>query len=163
MIAVLARAFYALQDTATPVAAAVVAVVVNVVVGIALVGPLGLAGLATAIAVGAWIEVVVLMVLLERRMPGLGLGAVWLLAARSLLAAAGGAATALLAIRVLETVWGAEPGTLLVLVRVVLASALGAGAILAISLALRIEEPRAIVGLAAGLLRRRASPSKGAE
>jgi peptidoglycan biosynthesis protein MviN/MurJ (putative lipid II flippase) len=137
--------------------------VVNVVVGIALVGPLGLAGLATAIAVGAWIEVVVLMVLLERRMPGLGLGAVWLLAARSLLAAAGGAATALLVVRVLETVWGVEPGALLVLVRVVLASGLGAGAILAISLALRIEEPRAIAGLAGGLLRRRASPSGAGE
>ena len=43
LIAVLARAFYARQDTATPVAAALVAVVVNIVLAVVLVGPLGAA------------------------------------------------------------------------------------------------------------------------
>ena len=76
LIAVLARAFYAHQDTATPVVAAVVAVVVNVVVAVALVGPLGVVGLALAIAAGAWVETVMLAVLLRRRIPGLGLGEV---------------------------------------------------------------------------------------
>jgi putative peptidoglycan lipid II flippase len=156
LIAVLARAFYALQDTATPVAAAIVAVVVNVVVGVALVGPLGLAGLATAIAAGAWIEVVVLMVLLERRMPGLGLGSIWSLAARSLVAAGVGAAVAFVVTRALEGLWGAEPGMLLVLSRATLATGLGGIVLVGVSLALRIEEPRAIAGLAGGLLRRRA-------
>ncbi len=42
LIAVLARAFYALQDTATPVVAALIAVGVNIVVASVLVGPLGL-------------------------------------------------------------------------------------------------------------------------
>ena len=156
LIAVLARAFYALQDTATPVAAAIVAVVVNVVVGVALVGPMGLAGLAAAIAVGAWIEVGVLMVLLERRMPGLGLGAVWRLAGKSLVASLIGAAVAFAVSRGLAALWGADPGLALVLVRASLATILGGGVLVAASLALRIEEPRAIADLVAGLLRRRA-------
>ena len=46
LIAVLARAFYALQDTATPVVAALIAVGVNILVASVLVGPLGLNGLA---------------------------------------------------------------------------------------------------------------------
>ena len=70
LIAVVARAFYALQDTATPVAAALLAVVVNIVVANALVGPYGLAGLAAAIAVAAWLETLMLVVLLPAARPG---------------------------------------------------------------------------------------------
>ena len=44
LIAVLARAFYARQDTRTPVAAAILAVVVNTTLAVVLVGPLGLPG-----------------------------------------------------------------------------------------------------------------------
>ena len=71
LIAVLARAFYALQDTTTPVAAALVAVVVNIVVANVLVGPLGLDGLAAAIAIAAWLETLALVVMLLRRVPGI--------------------------------------------------------------------------------------------
>lgn len=66
-IAVLARAFYARGDTATPAAAAVGAVVVNVALAATLVGPLGLVGLAVAIAAGAWLEALGLAVVLGRR------------------------------------------------------------------------------------------------
>ena len=69
LIAVLARAFYAGRDTRTPVAAAILAVVVNVTLGIALVGPMGLGGLALAIAFGAWAEALVLLEILRRRYP----------------------------------------------------------------------------------------------
>ena len=44
MIAVLARAFYARQDTVTPVVAAVGAVAINCTLAVVLVGPLGLPG-----------------------------------------------------------------------------------------------------------------------
>jgi putative peptidoglycan lipid II flippase len=53
VIAVLARAFYALKDTKTPVLAALGAVVANVVLANLLVGPFGLNGLAAAIAISA--------------------------------------------------------------------------------------------------------------
>ena len=69
LIAVLARAFYARQDTLTPVLAAVGSVVINVTLAIVLVGPLGLPGVALAIAIAAWIEAIALIVVLTRRVP----------------------------------------------------------------------------------------------
>ena len=71
MIVVLARAFYADKDTRTPVVAAILSVVVNVTVSVALIGRLGLAGLALGIAAGAWFEATLLAVLLWRRTPAL--------------------------------------------------------------------------------------------
>ena len=69
LIAVLARAFYARQDTVTPVAAAVAAVAINCTLAVVLVGPLGLPGIALAIAIAAWIEAFALLVILYRRLP----------------------------------------------------------------------------------------------
>ena len=155
LIAVLARAFYALQDTATPVVAGIVAVGINIVVGVTLVGPLGLVGLAIAIAVGAWLETVALVVLLQRRLPHLRLGEVWLLMARSAIAAAPGAVVAWGVTAVLTSAWGADAGIVLVVIRLGLATTAGALAILAASLALRIDEPRRIVGIMGDLMRRR--------
>ncbi|MGZ6378992.1 MAG: murein biosynthesis integral membrane protein MurJ [Candidatus Limnocylindrales bacterium] len=66
LIQILARAFYARKDTRTPVIAAILSVIVNVVVSIATVGTRGLAGLALGIAAGAWFEAVLLLVLLVR-------------------------------------------------------------------------------------------------
>ena len=66
LIAVLARAFYARQDTATPVAAAVGAVAVNCTLAVILVGPLGLPGIAVAIAIAAWLEALALLAILHR-------------------------------------------------------------------------------------------------
>lgn len=73
MIAILAPAFYAGKDTRTPVVAAVIAVAVNVAVAVLTVRPLGLGGLAWAITLGAWVEALILVVLLERRVPAIRL------------------------------------------------------------------------------------------
>ncbi len=67
VIAVLTRAFYARQDTRTPMVAAVLAVAINTVLAIALVGNLGLPAIGRAIAAAAWIEALVLLVVLRRR------------------------------------------------------------------------------------------------
>lgn len=155
MITILARAFYALQDTTTPVLAAIGSVVVNIVVGVVLVGPLGLAGLAVAIAVGAWLEVIALFVVLERRMPGLELGELWRDVALTV-AAAVPAAIVVLAIELVLGGLSADPGgTLVSLGRLVVASAAGAAVGLGASLALGVEEPRRIMGIAVSLLHRR--------
>jgi putative peptidoglycan lipid II flippase len=69
-IAVLARAFYARQDTLTPVLVAVAAVATNTTLAIVLVGPLGLGGIALAIALAAWLEAVVLLAILRLRIDG---------------------------------------------------------------------------------------------
>jgi len=155
LIAVVARAFYALQDTATPVAAALLAVVVNIVVANALVGQYGVAGLAAAIAVAAWLELLVLVVLLRRRVPGLGLGHVAVVMTKALGASALGAAVAWLVYEALLGAWGEDPGFLLLLVRTAVTTICGGVVILAASTALRIEELRTIVGLVVDLLRRK--------
>jgi putative peptidoglycan lipid II flippase len=155
LIAVVARAFYALQDTATPVAAALLAVVVNIVVANALVGQYGVAGLAAAIAVAAWLELLVLVVLLRRRVPGLGLGHVAVVMTKALVASALGAAVAWLVYEALLGAWGEDPGFLLLLVRTAITTICGGVVILAASAALRIEELRTIVGLVVDLLRRK--------
>lgn len=64
---VLARAFYSGQDTRTPVIVGILSVGVNVVVSVALVGTLGLPGLALGVALGGWFETITLAVLLARR------------------------------------------------------------------------------------------------
>lgn len=158
LIAVLARAFYAHQDTATPVAAALVAVVVDIVLALVLVGPLGLTGLALAIAIGAWVELGFLAVLLRRRVPGLGLGAVVGVLAVTTLVAALAAAAAFGLQWLLVTAWGERPGQLLVLVRLVLVVGIGGIVFAAASLALRIGELPTIVGVVVDLIRRRGRP-----
>ena len=155
LIAVLARAFYALQDTATPLVAALLSVVVNIAVGVALVGPLGLVGLAIGIAAGAWLETIALVVLLGRRMPGLGFRGLWVVMAKTTAASVAGALVAWIVTAGLTAAWGASPGLLAVFVRLCLASGAGMLVILGGSLALRIEEPRAIVAIVTDLVRSR--------
>jgi putative peptidoglycan lipid II flippase len=157
LITVLARSFYALKDTATPVAAALVAVAANIIVANLLIEPLGLNGLAAAIAISAWLETLVLVVLLVRRVPGIrpGMGHVWIVMAKTLVVSLAGALVAYSIDRALTDAWGVDPGFLLILVRMSLAVAAGALVILAGSLALRIDELRSIVGVMVDLVRRR--------
>ncbi|MGH6716973.1 MAG: murein biosynthesis integral membrane protein MurJ [Bradyrhizobium sp.] len=58
--------FYARKDTATPVKAALIGVAVNVALKIALVGTLAQVGLALATAVGAWINLLLVLVFAVR-------------------------------------------------------------------------------------------------
>jgi putative peptidoglycan lipid II flippase len=67
VVHVLTRAFYAMQDTRTPVAWAIVAVAVNVPLMVTLVGPMGVEGLALALSISSVLEVVGLMWSLRRR------------------------------------------------------------------------------------------------
>jgi putative peptidoglycan lipid II flippase len=67
VVHVLTRAFYAMQDTKTPVAWAVVAVAINIVLMAALVGPMGVEGLALALSISAVLEVIGLLWSLRRR------------------------------------------------------------------------------------------------
>jgi putative peptidoglycan lipid II flippase len=67
MIALLAPIFYAGKDTRTPVSAALVAVVVDIGAAIVLFPIFHLQGLALAIGMGAWVEVLMLVTRLEQR------------------------------------------------------------------------------------------------
>ena len=71
LVPILARAFYALQDTRTPVIWAIVAVGLNVPLMAWLVGPMGVGGLALALSVTASLEVLGLLWALRSRLRGL--------------------------------------------------------------------------------------------
>src|SRR5882757_6976922 len=60
-------AFYARKDTATPVKASLTGLSVNVLLKIALMGPLAQVGLALATAVGAWINLLLVLAFAVRR------------------------------------------------------------------------------------------------
>ena len=61
------RAFYARQDTKTPMRVALVQVVVNVGLGLALFRLIGAPGIAAATSAGSWLSVVQMVVILKRR------------------------------------------------------------------------------------------------
>lgn len=67
MVKVLGPAFFAREDTATPVKIAIVAVAVNIVLNLILMGPMLHAGLALATAISAWLNTALLVVFLYRR------------------------------------------------------------------------------------------------
>jgi putative peptidoglycan lipid II flippase len=160
LIAVLARAFYALHDTRTPVAAAVLAVVINTSVGAALVGRLGLPALALAIALAAWIEATLLLVLLRQRVGRLGFAAVAWLGLRTVLATALAGLAGLIAHEEVGALLAPDPsaggfaGLPGLIAVVVIVSAVYIAVFVAAALALRIEELRSIVGIMVDALRR---------
>jgi putative peptidoglycan lipid II flippase len=72
---ILARAFYSLKDTRTPVKIGAMMVFLNLALNLSLVWPLQEAGLALATSVSSGCNVVVLLVILKKRTPELELGA----------------------------------------------------------------------------------------
>ncbi len=160
LIAVLARGFYALHDTRTPVTAAVLAVVINTTIALALVGRLGLPGLALAIALAAWIEATILLVLLRRRVGRLGFAAVAWLGLRTVLATALAGLAAVVVHGAVGPVLASDPSgggfdqvPGLIGVILIVAAAFG-GVFVVTALALRIEELRSIVEIMVDALRR---------
>ena len=75
-IEILSRGFYALGDTRTPVLFAVSALVVNLVLSAALVGPFEIRGLALAVSLAAVLESGLLFAALHSRLGGLDLVAI---------------------------------------------------------------------------------------
>jgi putative peptidoglycan lipid II flippase len=160
LIAVLARAFYAQQDTLTPVLAAVGAVLVNTTLAIILVGPLGLPGIALAIAIAAWLEAGALALILRARLRTLSYTAVWRVAVRAVAATA---MAAVVAFAVRQVVGGAlvpDPtstsgSSIVALVVTMVVTSLAFGLIFVVAaLLLRIHELRSIFELMVHAMRR---------
>jgi putative peptidoglycan lipid II flippase len=154
LIAVLARAFYARQDTLTPVLVAIAAVVINTTLAIALVGPLGLSGIALAIALAAWLEAVALLVILRVRLEELRLGGLARVAAQAavgtMIASALAFGTAALIGRAIEP----DPSALSVILEIAAATGIFGLAYAGVSIILRIPELATIVEVMVDLVRR---------
>ncbi len=70
-VRIIVAAFHSLQDTRTPAVAAVIAVLSNIVLSLALMGPLAHAGLALATALAAMVNGGILVTVLHRRLGGI--------------------------------------------------------------------------------------------
>jgi putative peptidoglycan lipid II flippase len=109
VVHVLTRAFYAMQDTRTPVSWAIVAVAINVPLMAWLVGPMGVEGLALALSISAVLEVLGLLWSLHRRIESVEEGSILRSAARATVA---GLAAALLMLGGITLVGEWFPGLL---------------------------------------------------
>jgi len=109
-VRVMVSGFYALQDTRTPVKVAVAAVTVNLVLSLALMGPLQHGGLALALSLASSVQFCLLVLFLRKAMPAWRLSPILLSAGRSL-AASGMMAVGvhLMRVRWFEFEPGAEP------------------------------------------------------
>jgi putative peptidoglycan lipid II flippase len=109
VVHVLTRAFYAMQDTRTPVLWAIIAVAINVPLMAWLVGPMGVEGLALALSITALLEVLGLLWALRGRIESIEEGQVLRSVGRCAVAAL---AAALLMLGGLTLVQGAAPALL---------------------------------------------------
>jgi putative peptidoglycan lipid II flippase len=160
---IIVRTFYAMQDTMTPVVVGIMAVVVNISGGWWLLGQqYGIAGLAFAFSVANIFEASVLLLVLGRRLTGLGRSFWWALL-RMLLAAVFAGAV-LFGLRWLSSDlvptllpgsayrWPADFPTLALWTMPT--SALGALSYLGLAWMLRLSEPQALLARVFGRFRR---------
>jgi putative peptidoglycan lipid II flippase len=143
-VEIISRGFYALRDTRTPVAMALLSMVLNLLFSIALVGPMEHDGLALAMSLATMIEASLLVIFVQRRLASSEAGLTSFLlrtvVATGLMAAA---VSAFIAVEEAadplgaHTVWED-------LVQVVGGSALGAGTFFLAAFVLRCEEARAL-------------------
>ncbi len=71
-VRILLNFFYALQDTRTPVKAASISIVANIVLGLTLMGPMGHGGLALATSLASMVNLALLVIWLRRKLGPLG-------------------------------------------------------------------------------------------
>jgi putative peptidoglycan lipid II flippase len=86
LVPLVARAFYALHDTKTPVLIGIVSVALNVGLSLLLVHPMGVVGLALAFSISSLVNLTLLYFVLHKRMGNLNDNAVFKTCLRSLVA-----------------------------------------------------------------------------
>lgn len=154
VVHVLARAFYAMQDTRTPVTWAIIAVGINVVLMVSLVGPMGIEGLALALSISAVLEVAGLMWSLRRRLESVEEPALLRTMGRAAVAAGAAALFMLGALTLIEgSVGGVLDNAIGRLLALLVVSAAGTAVFVVVAAALRSPE----IAQLRVLLRRRRS------
>jgi len=140
---IVAQTFYARGEAATAVRWGIVSIVANVVAALALMGPLGHAGLAGAASVGAYVNLVALLVIARQRLGRLGGRALLSGALRTLLATLPLAALCWLAL----ALWPARPSFVIDVAWLAATIAAGTAVFWASSAALGISERTALLRL----------------
>jgi putative peptidoglycan lipid II flippase len=107
-IRVIVSAFYALQDTRTPVKVACIALVANLIFSLLLMGPLKHGGLALSLSLASTIQLFLLVLILRKRIVNWQIGHLSFSVFKSLLA------SAVMGVALLWAIgrwWGSDPGT----------------------------------------------------
>jgi putative peptidoglycan lipid II flippase len=161
LVPLLARTFYALQDTRTPVIWAIAAVALNVPLMAWLAGPMGVGGLALALTITATLEVIGLLWALRQRLNGVQGGELLGSLARSTVAAVAAALVLLGGLQLAQAGFASllahGLGRLIVLLAL---SAMGPAIFVLVAAALRSPELGELRRLLQGRFRR--SPSDAA-
>lgn len=150
----LLRAFYAMQNTLTPLLISVLAILINIVFSLLLVGPMAHMGLALANSISLTLQALLLFFFLRRRIGQMDTRHILISMAKTLLACAVMAAA----------VWAASAGVAVTigvasklgqLFQVCLAIAVGAAAFFLASYAMKMEEMHTILNMFKRRLRRK--------
>jgi len=144
-----AQVFYALGEASTAVKWGIVAIVANVVAAVTLMGPLGHAGLAGASSLGAYVNLLALLLIARRRLGPLGGRALAGSVGRTLLASLPLAGACGLAL----ALWPARASFPLDVAWLAATIVIGAGLFWAASVALGISERLALLKLSPGRAR----------
>jgi putative peptidoglycan lipid II flippase len=154
LVIIFARAFYSGHDTRTPVITAMIDMTTAILVSVATVGTMGLSGIALGLSCGGLAEATALGVLLWRRTPGTGLESVikpfFVFAVGALIAAI----VALVVVRLSDSVIGADPGRLGLLVQITLAGSAAALVYAVYTRILHIPELDQTISIARSFMRR---------
>lgn len=145
-VEILARAFYALHDTKTPVLLGVLALGIDLLMGLSLINGLGVLGLSLANMTAASIEMILLIIVIRKRLGGLDDRRMALSAAK----------TALAAVLMGLAVWGFLTVTAgaSAVARTVGGMIVGGGVFFVAAWLLRSEELRGVLGMIKRRLRR---------
>ena len=119
-----------------------------------LAGRFGLPGLGLAIAIAAWVETIVLLVLLQRSLPELAFRPLLSLGIRSIVVAIAGSLAALGVLEGLRLALGDDPDRIGLVVRMTIVGVVWLLTSAVASLVLRIGELPSIIGLMLDLIRR---------
>lgn len=142
----LIRGFYALQDVYTPLKVTVAMVTVNVVLALLLIGPLKHGGLALANSIGMTFNMVAMVWLLQKRIPGIVDSSLLRFCAGALLAA-GVMAVAVYGMDVVLINYLGDGGTLALALRVGVDILVGATVYFTVAYLLRLDELRMLADL----------------
>ena len=102
-VRIVVSTFYAMQDTRTPVISATISIAANILLGVALMGPMRHCGLALATALSSIVNLVFLVVVLRRKLGVIRWQSILSSGLKTLTASGGMAAAVILAQRVIMT------------------------------------------------------------
>lgn len=154
----LSRAFYALKDTKSPVAMAVLAMLVNILFSVLLVGPMAQGGLALAYSIAGVFNMVALVLLLNHKIGDIGSWALLRSTLQTVLISGVMGAAVWGLVRFWDIFFGVG-GKLAQLAEIVLAIGLGAAVFAGLALLWKMPEAEEM----AGILRRRFRRRRRAE